>query len=102
MFMNSGADLAPELRPRTPALSIDQGKLNDLIRPVPILQTWRGTKSLRLVLGGLVLNFYCLFVQKRCGPIFATKNVCKNLIANVQLEAMGQEQVVQKQKTVGC
>ena len=51
MFMNSGADLALEFKPRR--------------------------------------------------AIFATKNVCKNLIANVQLEAMGQEQVVQKQKTVG-
>ena len=50
-----------------------------------------------------VLSFrYFGFVRRGCGPIFATKNVCKNLIANVQLEAMGQEQVVQKQKTVGC
>ena len=49
-----------------------------------------------------VLSFrYFGFVRRGCGPIFATKNVCKNLIANVQLEAMGQEQVVQKQKTVG-
>ena len=31
----------------------------------------------------------------------ATKNVCKKRIANVQLEAMGQEQVVQKQKPMG-
>ena len=46
MFMNSGADLALEFKPRR--------------------------------------------------AIFATKNVCKNLIANVQLEAMGQEQVVPK------
>ena len=30
MFMNSGADFAPEFRPRTPALSIDQEKLNDM------------------------------------------------------------------------
>ena len=30
MFMNSGADLASELRPRTPALSIDQENSDEL------------------------------------------------------------------------
>ena len=34
MFMNSGADLAPEFRPRTPALNLHQEKTNDLTRPV--------------------------------------------------------------------
>lgn len=102
--MNSGADLAPELRPRrTLSLSSDQESyLGFWFSPEDLER--RQTKRMSSCLGDnlLKMNCYFEFVQRGCGPIFATKNVCKNLIANVQLEAMGQEQVVQKQKTVGC